>query len=110
MDFHKQYRSMNENITPSDALVQQTIAKMESGRPHRARKPLKIILAVAAAVACVSTAVAANQEAVLRVLYQIAPGMAEYLQPVGQVCEDRGIKLEVVRRTWKAARQRCICR
>ena len=38
MDFHKQYRSMNENITPSDALVQQTIAKMESGRPHRARK------------------------------------------------------------------------
>ena len=43
-----------------------------------------------------STAVAANQEAVLRVLYQIAPGMAEYLQPVGQVCEDRGVKLEVV--------------
>ena len=39
MDFHKQYRDMNENITPSDALVQQTIAKMESGRPHRARKP-----------------------------------------------------------------------
>ena len=96
MDFHKQYRSMNENITPSDALVQQTIAKMESGRPHRARKPLKIILAVAAALACVSTAVAANQEADLRVLYQIAPGMAEYLQPVGQVCEDRGVKLEVV--------------
>ena len=87
---------MNENITPSDALVQQTIAKMESGRPHRARKPLKIILAVAAALACVSTAVAANQEAVLRVLYQIAPGMAEYLQPVGQVCEDQGVKLEVV--------------
>ena len=57
MDFHKQYRSMNENITPSDTLVQQTIAKMESGRPHRARKPLKIILAVAAALACVSTAV-----------------------------------------------------
>lgn len=96
MDFHKQYRGMNENITPSDALVQQTIAKMESGRPHRVRKPLKIILAVAAALACVSTAVAANQEAVLRVLYQIAPGMAEYLQPVGQVCEDRGVKLEVV--------------
>lgn len=96
MDFHKQYRGMNENITPSDALVQQTIAKMESGRPHRARKPLKIILAVAAALACVSTAVAANQEAVLRVLYQIAPGMAEYLQPVGQVCEDQGVKLEVV--------------
>lgn len=96
MDFHKQYRSMNENITPSDALVQQTIAKMESGRPHRARKPLKIILAVAAALACVSTAVAANQEAVLRVLYQIAPGMAEYLQPVGQACENRGVKLEVV--------------
>ena len=96
MDFHKQYRGMNENITPSDALVQQTIAKMESGRSHRARKPLKIILAVAAALACVSTAVAANQEAVLRVLYQIAPGMAEYLQPVGQVCEDRGVKLEVV--------------
>ena len=96
MDFHKQYRGMNENITPSDTLVQQTIAKMESGRPHRARKPLKIILAVAATLACVSTAVAANQEAVLRVLYQIAPGMAEYLQPVGQVCEDRGVKLEVV--------------
>ena len=37
MDFHKQYRDMNENITPSDTLVQQTIAKMESGRPHRAR-------------------------------------------------------------------------
>lgn len=96
MDFHKQYRDMNENITPSDTLVQQTIAKMESGRPHRARKPLKIILAVAAALACVSTALAANQEAVLRVLYQIAPGMAEYLQTVGQVCEDRGVKLEVV--------------
>lgn len=96
MDFHNQYRSMNENITPSDTLVQQTIAKMQSGRPHRARKPLKIIIAVAAALACVSTAVAANQEAVLRVLYKIAPGMAEYLQPVGQVCEDRGVKLEVV--------------
>ena len=96
MDFHKQYRGMNENITPSDALVQQTIAKMESGRAPRERKPLKIILAVAAALACASTAVAANQEAVLRVLYQIAPGMAEYLQPVGQVCEDQGVKLEVV--------------
>ncbi len=66
-----------------------------AGRTER-EKPLKIILAVAAALACVSTAVAANQEAVLRVLYQIAPGMAEYLQPVGQVCEDRGVKLEVV--------------
>ena len=31
MDFHKQYRGMNENITPSDALVQQTIAKMVFG-------------------------------------------------------------------------------
>lgn len=96
MDFHKQYRGMNENITPSDALVQQTIAKMQSGRPKRARKSLKIIIAVVAALACVSTAVAANQEAVLRVLYKIAPGMAEYLQPVGQVCEDQGVKLEVV--------------
>lgn len=96
MDFHNQYRSMNEQIAPSDALVQQTIAKMQSGRPHRARKSLKIIIAVAAALACVSTAVAANQEAVLRVLYKIAPGMAEYMQPVGQVCEDQGVKLEVV--------------
>mgnify|MGYP007019925589 CR=1 FL=1 len=110
MDFHKQYRSMNENITPSDALVQQTIAKMESGRPHRARKPLKIILAVAAALACVSTAVAANQEAVLRVLYQIAPGMAEYPQPVGRSARTGASSWRSFRRTWKAATARCICR
>ena len=38
MDFHKQYRGMNENITPSDALVQQTIAKMESGRRFTPRR------------------------------------------------------------------------
>ena len=106
MDFHKQYRGMNENITPSDTLVQQTIAKMESGRSHRARKPLKIILAVAAALTCVSTAVAANQEAVLRVLYQIAPGMAEYLQSV----RTGASSWRSFRRTWKAERQRCICR
>lgn len=46
MDFHKQYRGMNENITPSDALVQQTIAKMESGggteRENRSRSSLRL--------------------------------------------------------------------
>ena len=44
MDFHKQYRDMNENITPSDTLVQQTIAKMESRTEHenRSRSSLRL--------------------------------------------------------------------
>ena len=110
MDFHKQYRDMNENITPSDTLVQQTIAKMESGRPHRARKPLKIILAVAAALACVSTALAANQEAVLRVLTKSRPAWRSTCSRSGRSARTGASSWRSFRRTWKAARQRCICR
>lgn len=46
MDFHKQYRDMNENITPSDTLVQQTIAKWRAaGRTeheNRSRSSLRL--------------------------------------------------------------------
>ena len=109
MDFHKQYRDMNENITPSDTLVQQTIAKMESGRPHRARKPLKIILAVAAALACVSTALRQSERfAVLysnRARHGGVPAAGS-----GRSARTEASSWRSFRRTWKAARQRCICR
>lgn len=97
MDFHEQYHSMNERIAPDDALVTATLARMEGARrPHRARRTVRVVIAVAAALACVTTALAANQEAVLRVLYQLAPGVAAYMQPVNLVSEEQGIRMEVV--------------
>ena len=97
MDFHEQYHSMNERIAPDDALVADTLARMKDApRPRRARRTARIVIAVAAALACVTTALAANQEAVLRVLYQLAPGVAAYMQPVNLVSEEQGIRMEVV--------------
>ena len=97
MNFRERYRSMNESVAPEDALISATLARMEGApRPRRAGRTVKLVLVVAAALACVTTALAANGETVLRVLYQLAPGMAEYMQPVNLVCEDEGVQLEVI--------------
>lgn len=101
MDFRKPYQSMNERIAPDEALVSDTLARMRQGqRPRRAPCRLRRIVAIAAAAAvtvgCVTPALAANVPAVYEVLYALLPAAAQALIPVNEVCEDQGVRMEVV--------------
>lgn len=101
MDFRKPYQSMNECIAPDEALVSDTLARMRQGqRPRRAPRRLRRIVAIAAAAAvavgCVTPALAANVPAVYEVLYALLPAAAQALMPVNEVCEDQGVRMEVV--------------
>mgnify|MGYP005796428079 FL=1 len=101
MDFQKQYRSMNEQIAPDGALVSDTLARIARGdkpyrRPRRLRRVVTLAVAAAVAIGCVTPALAANVPGVYQALYILSPAIAQALMPVNEVCEDQGVRMEVV--------------
>lgn len=91
--FSDTYRKMNDTITPSPALVAQTLAQT-----GRRRFPLRrAAAAAAAAVLCIATPVlAAQTEPGYQLLYALSPAAAQFFQPVQRSCTDSGVTMEVV--------------
>lgn len=99
MSLDNRYRSMNESIAPDSALVADTLSRMEQKqkRPtHRLRRVAAVAAAAALAVGCCTPALAANVPAVYETLYAVSPAAAQFFMPVNEVCEDNGVRMEVV--------------
>lgn len=98
MSFKQTYRSMNERITPDDALVADTLTRIQQGRrpKRRLRRTIATVVAAALLLGCGTSALAANVPAVHQALYLISPAIAQALMPVNASCEDNGVRMEVV--------------
>ncbi len=100
MDFRTQYQNMNEQIAPDDTLCADTLTRMRrektKRKPRRLRRIVTLAVAAAIAMGCVTPALAAHVPEVYQALYAISPAAAQALMPVNKVCEDQGVRMEVV--------------
>lgn len=93
MNFSEVYCNLNAPITPSAAVVEETLAKT-----RRRGLPLRRLAAVAlaAAVLLATPALAVRTELGYAMLYTVAPAAAQFFQPVRLRCEDSGVTMEVL--------------
>ena len=78
MNFEQTYRSMNESIAPSDALLADTLTRARAGQhpKRRLRRAVAVAVAAALVLGCITPALAANVPAVYQALYDISPTIA----------------------------------
>jgi hypothetical protein len=101
--FEQTYRSMNEQIRPDGALINDTIriARGEA-KPHRRRvnrlvlKPALIAAALMVSVLASVPVLAANVPAAYELVYLLSPKLAQHFVPIQESCEDNGIRMEVL--------------
>ncbi len=91
MNFSETYHRMNEPVGPSPDLIRDILS------PSKRCAPLRRLaaIAVAAAVLLATPALAVRSELGYHVLYQIAPAVAQFFQPVQMSCTDNGVTMEV---------------
>lgn len=101
--FEDSYRSMNEQVNPSDALLIQTIGRAGGTHTFAGQRSLfsrpyfKTATAVLLLLLLISTPVmAARVPALYGLMYQFSPELTQYLVPVQRSCLDNGIRMEVV--------------
>jgi len=88
-----------DSIEMPEQMQQRIIRACRQEQSLRAPIGRRFVMAVVAAVLCVTLAVpalAANVPEVYRALYAVAPAVAQYLKPVQMSCEDNGIRMEVI--------------
>ncbi|WP_125115240.1 hypothetical protein [Agathobaculum sp. Marseille-P7918] len=92
MNFEQTYRSMQTPITPSDALVSDTLSRMHQRQRPKRRLRRGIAVALVAAVALGGTAAALQATGQLPALYT---AVSRFLSPVKQACTEQGITMQV---------------
>ena len=92
MNFEQTYRSMNESIAPSDALIADTLTRARAGQHPKRRLRRVVAVAVAAALVLGCTAAALQASGQFSALYA---AVSRWLTPVGQSCTQDGITLQV---------------
>ncbi|MGN0477876.1 MAG: DUF4179 domain-containing protein [Hominenteromicrobium sp.] len=92
-----QYRRMNEQIAPDEALIRETASAAARTAVHIRKARIRPILVFAALLVCFALAVPvfAASPAGYKILYSISPAAAQYFKPVNQSCEDNGIRMTV---------------
>ena len=91
--FSETYRSMNRTVSPSSALIAETLARTQRhSRPVLRRAAL---IAAVLAVCLATPALAARTEPGYRLLYAVSPAVAQFFQPVRMRCTDSGVTMEV---------------
>lgn len=97
--FAENYRSMNEQITPSQELVNKVIKSINKS-PQKTKMIFRNPVIIAAMVIiCIFTAIpalAANIPFINQLMYQVSPSIAQFFTPIKLSCEDNGVKMEVV--------------
>ena len=93
MPFEQTYRSMNDCIHPDASLIRQTLSAAPS---KRRKRPLIAALAVLVCLTLAVPVLAVQVEPVYQALYALSPAAAQFFQPVREVCEDSGVRMEVV--------------
>ena len=97
--FKEEYCRLFREISPEEALVQNTVERAGKRTCVRAaRAQSRAAAALAAAVLCLSLAAPAlaNADPAYELLYRLSPAAAQLLRPVRKADEDNGIRLEVV--------------
>lgn len=99
MQFAARYRRRSERITPSLALVADTLTQMQqrTQHPHRNRwSRIAIATAAVVAVGCGAPALAAQTQSGYAFLYAVSPSTAQFFVPIHETCIDQDIQMEVV--------------
>jgi hypothetical protein len=100
--FREKYRSMNEQISPEQELVDKIIHSIDENKreTNKAkfffRKPITILAMLLVLVLTVTPVLAANVPAVYELMYFVSPTVAQFFMPVQKSYEDNGIKMKVV--------------
>lgn len=100
--FKEKYRSMNEQISPDQELVNRIINSMAEakGKSNRTKiyfcKQIAISLLIVVLVLTVTPVAAANVPVFYQLMYSVSPTVAQFFMPVQKSCVDNGIKMEVV--------------
>lgn len=100
--FREKYRSMNEQLSPDQELVDKIIHSIEEPKrkTNKAksfyRRPVAILAMLIALVLTATPVVAAKVPAVYELMYFVSPAVAQFFMPVQKSCEDNGIKMEVI--------------
>ena len=99
MDEKRLNRAVRGIRMPEDAR-QRLLHRLKEEQPRRAaclpKRPALVAVAACLALALGLPALAANVEPAYTLLYRASPEAAQYLQPVRESDEDRGIRMEVV--------------
>ncbi len=98
--FQERYKRAYNTISPSQALVSDTIAMARSGSRSSVKRrfAVRTSLAAAAAVLCLVMAVpvcAAHIPAFYKIVEYISPAMADQLVPIEKSCTSQGITMQV---------------
>lgn len=99
MDEKRLNRAVRGIRMPEDAR-QRLLHRLKEERPRRAvrlpKRPALAAVAACLALALGLPALAAHVEPAYTLLYRASPAAAQYLQPVRESDEDKGIRMEVV--------------
>ena len=80
-----------------DGRIRQQLARLETKEEPRMKRTAGLIVAFALVLVLgTATALAAFNEDVNQLLYQVWPQAALALRPVNLACEDQGIRMEVI--------------
>ncbi len=91
------YRTMNEQINPSDDLRQRIMEKLEAKPKGRLNlRPLAAAAAVLAVVLLATPVMAAYVPPIEELMYKISPEIAARFSPVRESDEKNGIRMEVI--------------
>lgn len=94
--FKETYHQMNNQIEPSDLLIENTINNTNGKRHSPRRMPMLAAAVLAACVILVTPVLAvSNPTIIYNIIYSISPSTAQFFKPVQVAYEDNGIRMEV---------------
>lgn len=96
--FQERYKRAYNTISPSQALVSDTIARARSGSRGTVKSRFVAKISLAAAALCLVMAVpvcAAHIPAFYKIVEYISPAMADQLVPIEKSCTSQGITMQV---------------
>lgn len=100
--FKERYIRMNNQIHPSDRLLQDVLNSIrnsnsaKSVKPWGFKRPVASLIALCICLTMAMPVLAANVEPLYQLMYMVSPSIAQFFMPVQKSSESNGIKMEVV--------------
>ena len=94
-DLYNSFDSIEPNDRQKSRMLYGILNQNENFTTVKKRKP-KLVLAIAIICILSSTVIAVNIPAFQELLKKISPDIIEFIEPIEEVCINKGIKMEVV--------------
>ncbi|NMA85748.1 MAG: hypothetical protein GX968_00305 [Tissierellia bacterium] len=94
-DLYNSFNSIKTNDEQKSKMLDHILNPNNDFKTVKNRKP-KLVLAIVLVCIMTSTVIAINIPAFQELLEKISPNVAEFIEPVEEVCINKGIKMEVV--------------